>query len=530
VSAIVDLAAHAAAAGRYVSGLRRFLRTPIPPQQAISRIEHGLERREESFLDLAERAIYRNPASPYRRLLDHRGIEPGDLRGLVRGEGLESALETLQEAGVYVSLEEQRGLVPIRRGSLEIHVSRRDFDNPLIKRELETGTGGSRSAGRRIPVDFAHFSHEAGYQALFLKGFAVEHRPLALWFPVPPGPAGVFNALCYAKLGKPPRRWYSQYRWRLRLASVKYWAFTAATVYGSRLSSTRLPRPEYVPLEDGTHILRWLDDTRRAGAPVVLETNCSSAVRICTASLERGHDISGSLLRVGGEPFTEAKAAIVAKTGARAACHYAMGELGRVGIACAAPSDPDDCHLAKDKLAVILHERPVAGAAGKVRALSFTTLLPSAPIIALNLQSGDYAQIERRSCGCAVGDAGLDVHLHSIRSHEKLTTEGMNFLGHDLLALLDDFLPSRFGGVPTDYQLVEHERAALSCIELSVSPRVAHAAPGEVADAALDFLAARGDGHRLMVDRWRQTGVFNVARREPRRTPGGKILPLHLDA
>lgn len=527
--AVPGPAADALALGRYLSGLRRFLRSPIPPQRAISRVEQGLERREESFLDLVERAIYSNPASPYRRLLHHGGVEPGDLRSLVQRRGLEGALEALQEAGVYVNLEEQRGLVPLRRGSLEIHVGPHDFHNPLIRRELETATGGTRSSARRIPVDFEHFSHETGYQALFMRAFEVEGRPLGLWFPVPPGHAGLNNMLRYAKLGKPPQRWFSQYRWQLHPANVKFWGLTAATVYGSRLGRLRLPRPEYAPLEDATDLARWLDDSKRTGFPAVLETNCSSAVRLCTASLERGLDLSGSLLRVGGEPFTEAKATVLAETGARVACHYSMGELGRIGIACAAPSERDDCHLATDKLAVIPHERAVPGTAETVPSLTFTTLLPTAPIIALNLQSGDYAEIERRSCGCAVEGAGLDVHLHSIRSYEKSTTEGMNFLGPELLALVDDFLPGRFGGAPTDYQLVEHERAALTRIELLVSPRVADAGPGEVADAALDFLAARGGGQGLMIDRWRQAGAFSVARREPRPTPTGKILPLHLE-
>ncbi len=529
MSAATGRAQDALAVGRYLTGLRRFLGSPIPPPRAISQVEQGLKRREKSFLDLADGAIYGNPASPYRRLLEHAGVEPCDLRDLVRDRGLEGALHALQSAGVYVKIEEQRGLVPIRRGSLEIRVGPADFGNPLIRRELETATGGSRSRGRRIPVDFEHFAHEAGYTALFLRAFGVERSPVALWFPVPPGHAGLSNMLCHAKLGTPPQRWFSQYRWHLQPANAKFWALTVATVYGSRLSRLRLPRPEYAPLEDATRLARWLDERRRAGVAAVLETNCSSAVRLCRVSLDRGLDLSGSLIRVGGEPFTEAKAAVLAEAGARAVCHYGMGELGRVGLACAEPSRHDDCHLALDKLAVISRERPIPGSGETVPALGFTTLLPSAPIVALNLQSGDYAEIERRSCGCAVGRAGLDVHLHSIRSYEKSTSEGMNFLGPELLALVDDFLPRRFGGTPTDYQLVEHERGALTRIELLVSPRVADAAPGEVAEAALDFFAARGGSQGLMIDRWRQAGAFSVVRREPRPTPAGKVLPLHLE-
>jgi hypothetical protein len=104
----------------------------------------------------------------------------------------------------------------------------------------------------------------------------------------------------------------------------------------------------------------------------------------------------------------------------------------------------------------------------------------------------------------------------------------MNFLGAELLALVDEFLPGRFGGGPTDYQLLEREEAALTRIELLVSPRISGADPGDIAEAALEFLAARGGGQRLMIDRWRQAGAFRVSVQEPQATRTGKVLPLHV--
>jgi hypothetical protein len=527
VSGLAAATADARAVGRYMVALRRFLRTPVSPREAISRIERGCGRRETAFLELTRRAVYPYPRSPLMRLLDHCGIEHGDLHALVTAEGLEGALATLYDAGVYVSLEEQNGLAPVRRGSLEFACRPADFDNPLVRGEYETGQGGTRSSGRRIPVDFAHLTHEAGYKALFMRAFEVDGRPHGLWFPVPPGHAGYNNLLCHAKLGRSPDRWFSQSPWELRAWNVKFWGLTALTVLGSRAAGRHLPRPEHVPLGDPAPLARWLDERRQAREPALLETNCSSAVRLCLAARDRGLDLSGTLFRVGGEPFTEAKAEVLAETGARACAQYAMGELGRIGVACAAPAHRDDCHLALDKLAVIQRDRAVKGGIGAVPALSFTTLLPAVPILAINLQSGDYAELERRSCGCSTGRSGLDVHLHSIRSYDKATTEGMNFLGSDLLTLVDDFLPRRFGGGPTDYQLVEHEDAALTRIELVVSPRVAGAVPAEVADAALDFLAVAGGGRRMMIDHWRSADTFRVIVREPRSTPTGKILPLY---
>ena len=47
--------------------------------------------------------------------------------------------------------------------------------------------------------------------------------------------------------------------------------------------------------------------------------------------------------------------------------------------------------------------------------------------------------------------------MHSIRSYEKLTAGGIRFFDTDLIGVLEKVLPVRFGGGPTDYQLVEDE-------------------------------------------------------------------------
>ena len=514
--------------GRYLRGLPAFLRTPRTPDQAIAGVERALARREQSFLQLTERAIYDDRRSPYRRLLEHLGIELGDVRRMVGDRGLEGALGSLREAGAFLRLEEFRGLTPIRRPGLELEVSEDDFSNPLLVRNFETGTGGSRSAGRRIPVDFDLFAHEAGHSALFLRAFGLEGRPIGVWSPVPPGHAGINNVLRVAKLGRPPVRWFSHYRPGPRAASLKYAAFTGYAVYASRLVGRPLPRPEYTPLDRASHVAGWLAAMRARGSPPVLETNASSGVRVCQAALDEGLDVSGSFLRLGGEPYTEGKAAVIARAGARAGSHFSIGEVGRVGLACGRPDAVDDCHLVADKVALIQHRRSVAGVSDDVPALLLTTLHPSAPRIMLNVESDDYAVVEQRSCGCALGEIGLTTHLHSIRSYEKLTTEGMNFLGPDLLALLEEVLPARFGGAPTDYQLAEREDQALPRIEVVVAPRLGRVDEQELTTAVLEFLAGRGDGQRLMADRWRQAGTLRVARREPAMSLAAKVLPLHL--
>ncbi len=62
----------------------------------------------------------------------------------------------------------------------------------------------------------------------------------------------------------------------------------------------------------------------------------------------------------------------------------------------------------------------------------------------------------------------------------------MNFLGPDLLALLEEVLPARFGGAPTDYQLAEREDEALPWIEVVVAPRLGRVDEQELTTAVLD--------------------------------------------
>ena len=132
-----------------------------------------------------------------------------------------------------------------------------------------------------------------------------------------------------------------------------------------------------------------------------------------------------------------------------------------------------------DKIATIERDRLVGQ--GRSRSLERFPypLLPASPKVMLNVESGDYGVRVDRDCGCGALPVAFRSHLHSIRSYEKLTSEGMSFLGSDLLTLVEQVLPARFGGNPTDYQLAERERDGLPIVSLVVSPSV-----GKIDDAA----------------------------------------------
>ena len=511
---------------RLVSGFPRWLATPVRFEECRRRVERGVREREANFLGVLERGVFAVPHSPYGRLMAHAGLESEDVRRLVYAEGLEGALEQLRAAGVGLTLEEFRGLRPIVRPGLELAVRPGDFDNPLVRPLHLGGTGGSRGKSRRVLFDLDHRTAQAEQQTLFLESFGLRGRPTAVWRPVPPGMAGVAGVLSGAKVGQPLERWFSQTPLTPRHGRADDYALTLLLLGVSRLVGRPLPRPEHVPVVEAVRVARWLDSHVRRGRPALLATTASSGVRICHAARKHGLDLTGSFFRLGGEPLTPAKARAIREAGVEIAGNYSMTEVGRVGIACAKPTAIDDYHVTLHRLAVI----PGDGSPGTARPLLFTTLSPSSPKLLVNVDVGDDGLLEWRQCGCLLDELGLTLHVNGVSGREKFASDGVHFLGAELLELVDDVLPGRFGGGPTDYQLVETEVDALPAIQVVVSPRVGDVDSEAVVATVLEALRS-GAGHRgPMADVWRDAGAVRIVRREPYETAQAKILPLVLES
>jgi hypothetical protein len=510
---------------RFAGGLRGFLEQKLTLEDCRRKLEESLRRREESFLLLVERGIFGNFRNPYRSLLEWAGIALEDLRSLVRKEGIEGSLEKLFDAGVYLNLDEFKGIQPIVRNGLII--PRANCDNPLLARHFEGCTGGSRGVERRLIIDFDAIAHDAVSNGLFLQGRGLMNRPAALWRPVPPGASGLKRCLIHAKLGIPVERWFTQNKWDIRTGPLKSYLFTSYAVYGSRLYGSPLPVPEYTPALEALRVARWLARKKGEGTPAFLDTNVSSGIRTCQAATEAGLDIGDSFLRLGGEPLTEVKARLVAGTGCQVGCHYSMSETGPIGVCCGDAQWADEVHLLSEKIALIRRQKPLDSG---YNALPFylTTLLPQSPKIMLNVDSGDYGEVEVRRCGCPLEHAGLHIHLHNIRSYEKLTSEGMHFLGGDILKLVEEVLPKAYGGGPMDYQFVEQDRGGLPEISVMVSPRLGAIEESQLIETIIDFLGARSRGERMMAERWAQARTLKMVRRNPLSTGSAKTLALHV--
>jgi hypothetical protein len=160
--------------------------------------------------------------------------------------------------------------------------------------------------------------------------------------------------------------------------------------------------------------------------------------------------------------------------------------------------------------------------------LLISALRATAPLILLNVSLGDQAEASSRACGCPLERLGWATHLHNIRSYEKLTAGGMTFLDTDVIQVLEDILPARFGGGPTDYQLLEEEdHDGQPRLRLLVDPTIGALDATAVAEAFLDAIGPGSGSGRMMTLQWRQAGLVRVERRAPLTTASGKVLHLH---
>lgn len=458
-------------------------------------------------------------------MLGLAGCEYGDLAKLVKKEGMEGALGVLFRNGVYLSVNEYKGRVPTLRGTSTIEVGSNVLSNPLSQSHLRLHTSGSSGQSTFVPVDLAFIQERSVNHRLL-----IEARKGSLWrFAVwgVPGNTDIVRVLELHGSGARSIRWFSQvdpgasglhprYRWSIRLM---HWA--------ARLTGFALPSPEYVPLSDPWPIVHWLRRVLDSGHKPHITTWVSSAIRVCQAASSLGIDIAGTQFTVGGEPLTGARLAMIQKSGAVAVPRFMSVECGYIGYGCLNPESSDDTHSLSDFTAVIRAGQEGVQRGFPPEALLLTSLRPTSPFILLNVSLGDQAHMERRPCGCPLEELGWSNHFRQVRSFEKLTSGGMTFLDRDIVNVLEKTLPSRFGGTPLDYQLVEEETEEGSPqILLLISPEVGQLDTKEVLRCFYRAIGQGSGAERVMSLQWKNAGFISIRRQTPRTTQTGKILHL----
>jgi hypothetical protein len=523
---------------RFILGLRKYLKTRITPEEAIEQARNALKervsQRSENFLRLLERGVYNYPKSPYLPMLRNRKIGFEDLSRWIGNEGIEQTLLKLHSEGIYFTVDEFKGKTKVERQGLEFEVNEKSFDNPFISEAYEVRSGATRSAGTRIRIDFDYLEQRSLYDAFILNLHDSLTSPIANWFPIFPGAPGINSSLRFARIGNPPKRWFSQVeKSHLKVNWEKRWGINYI-FFMSHLSGVPLAKPEYVSLNKAHDVAGWAASMLEEYPNCVVYTFASSAVRVCIAAQEAGLNIKGTRFFVTGEPLTPQKKKEIESTGARAVPIYGISEAGVIAAGCTKPyPDSDSCHFLLDTNAVISHKLKPSHSDSEVESFLFTSLLYESPKFLLNVGMGDYGRVWTEACSCDFGKLGFDAHVSQIHSYEKLTGEGVTFVDTDFIDIIENVLPKRYGGQSTDYQLIEEEDTrGLTRLKLLISPRVGKVDEQELAETFIQLLKAGENSPESWSqsgsDMWAQARTLRVRREYPIPTRSGKILPFHI--
>jgi hypothetical protein len=515
---------------RFLRDLPPFLRRPWSEASARAALRTRFERRETDFVELVRRAVYENATSPYRALLRWAGCEYGDLRGLVARDGLEGALQGLARAGVYLTVDQFKGRAPVVRGSTTLSVDSGRLRNPSVRAYALAQSSGSRGARTAVPVDL-RFIRDLGANICLTTaargGLRWRHATWTI-----PGSAAMAAALSYSAFGSHWVHWFSQVDPRARALHPRYRWSARIMTWGGMLAGVSLPMPRHVPLENPRPIVDWLAATLEMGETPHLLTFPSSAVRVCAAARDAGQSLQGAQFMLGGEPITSARLEVIDRAGADVTTGYGTAETGPCGVGdgCLSREAPDEVHVFHDLHALIQPEPGTTTPQFPPGTLLASSVRPTAPVILLNVSLGDQATLTRRRCGCPLERLGWTTHLVGIRSREKLTSAGMSFLDGDVVRVLEQVLPARFGGGPTDYQLVEEEGPqGRPRLRLLVHPALGPLDPKALVETFLEGIGGGVGIERLMGLVWREAGLVEVDRQPPRVTASGKILHVHVE-
>jgi hypothetical protein len=445
---------------------------------------------------------------------------------MTQTDGVEGALRELYHRGVYLTVEEFKARRPLVRGSATLHLDPARFVDPRMQSHFPQQSGGSRGDPTTVDIDITSIQVQSINRLLVLDSRGGVEWPRAIWSV--PGASALTAVISKSSWGPIPERWFTpiaitdpslhpRYRWSAR-----------AMRWGGLLAGVKLPLPEHVSPERPLPAALWMAQVLQSGTTPFLHVPATAAVRICRTAEEEGIDVHGAHMQVVGEPLTEARLRVIERVGVVAIPQYATMECGPIANGCEMPQHSDDLHLYSDLYALVqTSAKPGPADPLPPSALLITTLDAYPRLRLLNVSLGDTATLEQRNCGCPLHRLGWTTHLHSIRSHEKLTSGGGSFLGTAVIAILEETLPDRFGGGPTDYQLIEDEHTdGQAAIRLLVHPRLGALDEAAVARTFLEAIGGGSGAARVNGALWREAGFLRVERSEPRLNGAGKVLHL----
>jgi phenylacetate-coenzyme A ligase PaaK-like adenylate-forming protein len=505
---------------RFSLGARRLLTHTITSPEAQAIIRDGVVRRHQHFLATLNRAVYANRSSPYRRLLLSAGCEQGDIARLVETEGLETALGIIAGKGVFVTYDEFKGRRPAVRGSQTFHFAPDDFNDPSLASHISASTSGTRGQPVSVPIDADHIAELTPSWSIFLEEHKCFDGPLMFWTPGHPGVAARY--LSCAQAGLKYADWFISEDAK-SIASRTY----AEYVHRFARWAGGFPAPVRTSFAEPEWVLTSVLARLREHGNASMNTAPSAAVKLSLAAQEHGASLAGLTFLLGSEPLTPARRRTIEACGARAAALYGSSEAPWIGGQCQNPVHPDDVHVLRDGYAIVRVQPSMTAAGVHDEALLLTSLRKALPKVLLNTDIGDRGVIDDHSpCDCLYAQLGCGLRLHTIRSADKITEFGVTFAVGDVFRVLEEALPSRFGGIAGDYQLVEMRRAnGLPHYAMMVNPRLTGIDDDTVLAAFFSEIGRLEDHYRFMAAAWAREKVISVRRAAPLIAASGKVLP-----
>ena len=115
-----------------------------------------------------------------------------------------------------------------------------------------------------------------------------------------------------------------------------------------------------------------------------------------------------------------------------------------------------------------------------------------------------------------------------MQKFDKINSEGMTLIANQLIRIIEEVLPSKYGGNSTDYQIIEEEDGrGFTRVNINVSPRLGEMNEKDILKTVYDAIG-RGNRNSIKSDFYSQADTFQIKRIYPISTEVGKILPLRI--
>ena len=505
--------------------LAGFFRNRIDPLSVEADLALGMKTREDRFMELAKREIFERPGSPYLQLLRIAGCEFSDLAAMVKRDGLEPTLSELARNGVYLTDAEFKGKKEVVRSGRSLRFSLDDFQPASKPPGFLMHSSGTTGPVTRSFNSLPFVAEQSAVTVLFCQAHDLLDCCHASFDSFSSGSHGLFHFLSLSKAGICPERRFGRDPPKGFLASSYHRLIAAEIALAGRWFGGGFPFLEGVASDQLDKIVDWADRHHRAGRKTCIRAVASTAARLARAAWQQDTSLEGTTFVVSGEPMTAGKQAVIERTGAKFAVMYGFtpGSIF-LGFGCANRRHIDEMHVDEHSLAVIEHPNTIAPAGQPVQPLLVSTLSPSERYLRLNVENGDYAKLERRNCGCPFGNVGMTQLVHHVGSHEKFTSEGLNFDFSSLFDFVEEVLPRAFGGGIGDYQIIEEEdQEGQTHLTLLVHPQVTSLDEAALRSRFTEELAKTSVGAARL---WESKGTVQVRRGLPLGSTRGKILPM----